>query len=201
MSSFSSIHSNIPSLHLRKDIWTHFPVCLIKLPFAADCRDRYAVQWHKHNLKEWSQGIPQYPAITLIRLLKSLTACDKWSVEAPAAPGDLCVIAMNIPAAPKDVSGTLPAFRNALQNPELSVASIDELRRHLPVCWKSRNNRYTLEYHNTHVRALAAEFGLSELEVQNLTYHKLVAMLEDEWEIRPSNKVQSNEICTVVRRS
>lgn len=191
--------SCIPSLRLRKDIWTHFPVCLVKLPVATDGRDRYAIQWHQKNLTEWSQGIPQYPVITQVRLLKALKACEKWTIEKPAAPGDLCVIAMNVDRTPKsDVSSSeLPLLFEAPER----VSAIETLRTYLPVCWKSKHNRYTLEFHNTLVRALSLKHCITEPEVKALTVQKLQYMLAPSWEIQRTHKVLGNEICTVWKKS
>jgi hypothetical protein len=195
----SSILSNIPSLHLRKDIWSHFPVCLIRLPVTTDGRDRYAIQWHKKNLIEWSQGIPQYSVITQIRLLKALKTCDKWTLEPAQDPADLCVIAMRVPESPRKFE-RLPDLIGAAKQSDLRIQDLDDLRAYLPVCWKSRNNRHTLEYHNTQVRALAEDLGITELEVRNLTYHTLVQLVSDNWMIHMTNKLQSQEICTLTAK-
>ena len=192
----SSILSNIPSLRLRKDIWTHFPVILIRLPFSSDSRDRYAVQWHKKNLIEWSQSIPHYTAITQVRLLKALKTSDKWTIECPQNPADLCVIAMRIPDEPRQFD----ALPDIIGDSVPAIHNIDDVKTYFPVCWKSRNNRHTLEYHNTQVRALAEKMGVTELEVRNVTFHKLLAALSTHWEIAISNKVNSHEICTIVRK-
>lgn len=189
-----------PSLRLRKDIWTHFPVCLVKLPTAEDGRDRYAIQWHQKNLTEWSQGIPQYPVITHVRLLKALKASERWTVEKPATPGDLCVIVVNVQtltSKSEDLTVDLPRLFDTL--PE-HITSVERLRTYFPICWKSKNNRYTLEFHNTCVRALAAQQGLTEFEVKTLTVRKLQTVLASNWEVQKTHKVLGNEICTIWKK-
>lgn len=191
---------SLPSLKLRKDIWTHFPVCLVKLPMAQDGRDRYAIQWHQKNLTEWSQGIPQYSIITQVRLLKALKTSPKWTIEQPTTPGDLCVIAMNVQSNPENdgVATELPRLFDTL--PE-NVTSVETLREFLPICWKSKNNRYTLEFHNTHVRGLALKHGITELEVKTMVVQKLRDCLSSTWEVQTTQKFLGNEICTIWKKA
>jgi hypothetical protein len=198
MSAFlSSITNNIPSLRLRKDIWTHFPVCLIKLP-TEDGRDRYAVQWHQKNLTEWSQGIPHYPLITQHRLLSALKQSDKWSLENPKTPADLCVIAMKFSESPKP----LAYVPNLFAHPSVigDIKDIEDLKHYFPVCWKSSHNRYVLEFHNTWVRAIAEKENLTEFEVHTLTLQKLKVALTCHWNLQPTSKQNSQEICVITRK-
>lgn len=197
---FSRSSEHIPALKLRKDIWTHFPVCLVKLPVAADGRDRYAIQWHQKNLTEWSQGIPQYPIITQVRLLKALKASEKWTIETPAAPGDLCVIAMNVLGSNESTEESMDLPRLFGEAMPEHVTSVESLRAYFPICWKSKHNRYTLEFHNTCVRALALQQGITELEVKTLTVQKLQAALAADWEVQRTHKILGNEICTVWKK-
>jgi hypothetical protein len=194
-SNIPKMISSIPSLRLRKDIWTHFPVCLIKMPYDTDGRDRYAIQWHQKNLTEWSQGIPQYPTITQLRLLRALKSCDKWNLETPKNPADLCVIAMNFSEEPKQFE-TLPDIYSSAPTP----TKIDDLKKFFPVCWKVRQNAYHLEFHNTQVRALAEKHGVPEVEIERLTRQGLVRCLGDpKWELKMSAKMHSREIGVVSR--
>lgn len=186
-----SIIETVPSLRLRKDIWTQFPVCLIKLPHAADSRDRYAIQWHKTNLDAWCQKIPQYETIVRVRLLHALASSDRWTVEAPKQVGDLCVIAMNV-TEPREYH-TLPNIREAPDE----ITHIDDIKAYFPVCWKSRKNRHTLEFHNTFVRAMATKYSLDELEIRRLTLDNLLPALKKAgWSIDMPTKT-SAEICTI----
>ncbi len=188
-----SILETVPSLRLRKDIWTQFPVCLIKLPYAPDGRDRYAIQWHKTNLDAWCQKIPQYEAIVRVRLLHALASSDRWTVETPKQVGDLCVIAMNV-TEPREYH-TLPNIREAPDE----ITHIDDIKTYFPVCWKSRKNRHTLEFHNTFVRAMATKDGMDELEIRRLTLENLLPALKKAgWSIDMPVKT-SAEICTIHR--
>ncbi len=191
----SSITNNIPSLRLRKDIWTHFPVCLIKMPYDTDGRDRYAIQWHQKNLTEWSQGIPQYQTITQLRLLRALKSCEKWRLETPQTPADLCVIAMNYSDEPRVVD----ALPNIYGSIPARIHKIDELKTYFPVCWKVRQNRWHLEFHNTHVRALAEKHGVPETAIEQLTRQGLVRCLREGWSFERSAKVTSRDIGVVSR--
>ncbi len=193
----SPILDTIPSLRLRKDIWTHFPVCLIKLPYRADGRDRYAIQWHQKNLDMWCQKIPQYQNIVRLRLLHALAAAkDRWQVETPQAPGDLCVIAMNFSEEPKSFA-VLP---DLLNTNEISLKSVDDIKIHFPICWKSSNNRYTLQFHNSFVRALANKHGLDEFVIRQMTLQRLMPALKSAgWAIIPPVKTNTCEICTIYK--
>ncbi len=188
--SIQSFFSNIPSLRLRKDIWTHFPVCLIKLPYSHDGRDRYAVQWHQKNLEAWGQHIPQYTSIAQIRLIKALAASEKWSLERPQKPGDLCVIAMNFSEQPREFEH-LPAMSVG------TISSIEDLKDAFPVCWKTHKNRHTLEFHNTMVRAMATVRGVDELVIRNEVLSQMLPALEKSGWVIESKKANSSEICTI----
>ncbi len=186
------ILETLPSLRLRKDIWTQFPVCLIKLPYSADGRDRYAIQWHQKNLDSWCQKIPQYESIVRIRLMYALASSDRWTVEAPHQHGDLCVIAMKFSEEPRQFH-TLPDLRAE----HMDLKSIDDVKEYFPVCWKSRNNRHTLEFHNTFVRALATKHGVDELEIRRLTLDRMLPALKSAgWNMDMPTKT-SSEICTI----
>ncbi len=189
-----SILSTIPSLRLRKDIWTQFPVCLIKLPYSADGRDRYAIQWHQKNLDMWCQKIPQYEMIVRARLLHAVASSPRWTMETPKMPGDLCVIAMNFSEEQREFH-TLPDLRAET----FELQSVDDIKTYFPVCWKTRKNRHTLEFHNTFVRALAAKYSLDELEIRKLTLDRLMPALKSAgWSIELPTKT-SAEICTIHR--
>jgi hypothetical protein len=188
-----SILETVPSLRLRKDIWTQFPVCLIKLPYSEDCRDRYAVQWHQKNLDMWCQNIPQYELIVRMRLMNALVSSDRWKVESPKQPGDLCVIAMNFSEEPKQFH-TLPD----IYAPSMNIKTIDHVKTYFPVCWKSRKNRHTLEFHNTFVKALATKHSVDELEIRRITMDRLLnALRHAGWNVELPAKITTSEICTV----
>jgi hypothetical protein len=192
----SSITNNIPSLRLRKDIWTHFPVCLIKIPYDKDGRDRYAIQWHQKNLTEWSQGIPQYQTITQLRLLRALKSCDKWRLETPKTPADLCVIAMNFSEEPKQFE----ALPDIYAPGPYTIRKIDDLKDFFPVCWKVRQNRWHLEFHNTWLRALAEKHGVPEAEIEHLTRQGLARCLNTNgWVFEPVTKTSSRSLGVVSR--
>ncbi len=189
--SFLSTFTSVPSLRLRKDIWTHFPVCLIKLPYSLDGRDRYAIQWHQKNLEAWGQHIPHYTNIAQIRLIKALVASDKWSVERPEKPGDLCVIAMKF-------SEQVREFDHLPSMTADSIQSIEDLKESFPVCWKTHKNRHTLEFHNTMVRAMAVARGVDELVIrQEVIAQMIPALAKSGWVVEPAHKANSSEICCI----
>ena len=180
-----------PTLRLRKDIWTHFPVCLIKLPPSADHRDRYAVQWHHKNLETWCQKIPSYDNLVKMRLMKALAESDRWSLEPPTSKADLCIIAMNFSEEPRHFH-TLPN----LYAPCVEITAIDDIKKYFPICWKSRKNAHTLEFHNTFVRALAEKHGLDELDIRRITLERLMPILQKSWSVVSPSKTCS-AICTI----
>lgn len=185
-----SMFDTLPSLTLRKDIWTHFPVCLIKLP-SSDGHDRYAVQWHQKNLDNWCQKIPQYEEIVRIRLLKALAISDRWTLEVPKMHGDLCVISMNF-AEPKQYH-TLPD----IYAESMDVQTVDDIKKYFPICWKSRKNAHTLEFHNTFVRALAQKYGVNDLDIRRITLDRLMPILKNNWTVELPTKITSSELCTI----
>ena len=182
-----------PSLRLRKDIWTQFPVCLIKMPLAVDSRDRYAVQWHHKNLETWCQKIPSYDNLVKMRLLKALAESDRWSLEPPKTRADLCIIAMTFSEEPRHFH-TLPN----LHAPHIEINSIDDIKTYFPICWKSRKNVHTLEFHNTFVRALADKNGVAELDIRQQTLVRLIPALKSAgWIVESPAKLTSTEICSI----
>jgi hypothetical protein len=184
----------IPSLRLRKDIWTHFPVCLIKLPPSSDGHDRYAVQWHQKNLQTWCQKIPQYEQLVQMRLLKALAMSDRWTLEVPRCRGDLCVISMKFSEEPKQFH-TLPDMYAT--SPD--IHTVEDIKAYFPICWKTRKNAHSLEFHNTFVRALAQKYGVDDLEIRRITLERLMPILQTHWTVVPPTKTTTTEICTIHR--
>lgn len=160
----------VPALSLRKDIWTHFPVCLVKIP-NTDGRDRWAIQWHQKHLTDWSQNIPGYETITKLRLLKALMASPKWKVERASSPSDLCVIAMNFTEIEAEKLPNLYAETK-------ETTSIDDLRAYFPICWKKQENTYTFEFHNSLVKSLARHKGSDVATIQKDTMNGLIPILK-----------------------
>lgn len=194
MSSVLSIASNkLPSLKLRKDIWTHFPVCLVKQP-DNDGRDRYAIQWHKKNLEEWSQNIPAYQTVTKLRLIQSLMQSQRWTVETPQNPTDICVIAMNFAENQEFQTSNLPD----VFAPSPVIEKLEDLRKYFPVCWKERHNgTVELEFHNTLIRSLAQMHSMSEMELRKVVVSKLTQVAENRWEIEFPHE-RSSHICRLL---
>jgi hypothetical protein len=192
--SLHSVLSTVPALKLRKDIWTQFPVCLIKLPYSADGRDRYAIQWHQKNLDMWCQKIPHYENVVRVRLMHALmNTTDRWTVEPPKQVGDICIIAMLFSEDTREFH-TLPDLRAE----SIDLKTVDTIKQYFPVCWKSRKNRHTLEFHNTFVRALAQKYCLDELEIRQLTLDRLLPALKAaEWTVELPTKSTTSEICTI----
>ena len=200
--SVHSVPSSVPSLRLRKDIWTHFPVCLVKIP-TADGRDRYGVQWHKKNLAEWSQNMPGYENVAKLRLMQALVSSDRWTVErpVPSRSEDICVIAMNF--------STETAVEKVKDLPNLATGQfefIDDLKAYFPIVWKKSGaasmaaGKCVLEFHNTQVRALAQKLGVDEADVRRDVLLKMIPLLETKWKVMMTNKPNGSEICTVYDR-
>ncbi len=183
----------VPVLHLRKDIWSHFPVCLVKMPYT-DNHDRYAIRWHKKNLTEWSQGIPFYEKVVKDRLMIALNTCPKWTVEPAANQDDLCVISMNFSETPRTFE-SLPDIY--VQDPYLN--SLDDMNKYFPVCWKIRNNKYYVEFHNTQVRALAEKHSIPEDLMRFKIKEKLIQTLSASWDVKPMD--HTSILCVVAKHT
>jgi hypothetical protein len=182
----------IPTLKLRKDIWAHFPVCLVKLPTQHDSRDRYAIQWHKKNLSQWSQNISDYTKVAHKRLIVSLQTSDKWDIEEPINNDDLCVVAMRIPDEKVIDSTKLPN----IYADQIVLNSIDDLKDYFPVCWKFNNNIAILEFHNTNLRALSQFHNVAESDLKSFVQKTMIPILDSKWKMLPA--VRTGEICRVV---
>ena len=91
----------IPDLKLRKGIWENFPVALV---FLNDTNgvDRYGVEWHNKNFKEWQKTHPKskkekdnYKHWTKVRLYTSLKQYPKqYKILPPRNPKQLFVLEM-----------------------------------------------------------------------------------------------------------
>jgi hypothetical protein len=191
MSSLLSIASTkLPSLTLRKDIWTHFPVCLVKQP-TNDGRDRYAIQWHKKNLEEWSQNIPAYETVTKMRLIQSLINSTRWNVETPQNPTDICVISMNFAETQTLQTSNLPD----VFAPSPVIEKLEDIRKYFPVCWKQRaNGCVELEFHNTLTRRLALQHHMNESDLRKIVASKLTQVIDNRWQIEFPHE-RSTQIC------
>lgn len=185
---------SLPTLKLRKDIWTHFPVIVNKLDsLNEDKRERYSILWHKTQLEEWSQGIPFYSCYVKERLLKALNACDRWTVEDVDANSDvLCVIAMKIPET-KPVVNFLPA----IYAPNPIIHTVEDLHKYFPVCWNSKRSRrfISLEFHVTNLTALSKRYNVSESELRVQIQERVKEECEKRWKIIPGI---AGEICRVM---
>lgn len=163
------------------------------MQYSADGRDRYAVQWHHKNLDAWCQMIPQYNTIVRLRLIKALAASDRWSLEPPVRPGDLCIIAMRFSEEHREFN-SLPDIRAEVT----PLVNVEDIKKYFPVCWKSRNNVHTLEFHNTFVRALAQKYSMDELEIRHLTIKRLMTSLKNyDWIVSIPEKITTSEICII----
>jgi hypothetical protein len=188
MNSFS-----LPTLKLRKDIWTHFPVIVDKVTAPnQDNRERYSILWHKTHLEEWGQGIPFYACHVKERLMKALKACDRWTVEDVDANSDaLCVIAMKIPET-KPVVDFLPA----IYAPNPIIHTVEDLHKYFPVCWNSKRSRrfISLEFHVTNLTALSKRFNIPESELRVQIQERVKEECEKRWKVSPGT---AGEICRV----
>ena len=194
--SSSPATNSIPTLRLRKDIWTHFPVCLVKVP-VTDGRDRYSVQWHKKHLAEWCKTIPGYEFVAQNRLMQALASSDRWTVEHAKTGNDICIIAMNFSDTPTTIPDDLPNLSAA---DECMIEFVDDLKDYFPIVWKqsSSDNVCKLEFHNTQVRALAQKLGVTDADIRRDVLLKMIPILETKWTVLMTNKVNGSEICTII---
>ena len=83
-----------PTLKLRKNIWTYFPVTLDARGKGANGAERHCVEWHNTKVrqmaKEAGKSEAAMKAEILPRLLRALSAARGWTVEAPE-PGTRCI--------------------------------------------------------------------------------------------------------------
>lgn len=80
----------------------------------------------------------------------------------------------------------------------MDISDVEDIKRHFPICWKSRNNQHALEYHNTFVRALAAREGVQEEDIRRLTLERLLPALRAAgWSVEFPAKTKTSVICTI----
>jgi hypothetical protein len=182
--TLSNMHP-IPTLSLRKDIWTHFPVCLVKIP-TKDGNERWAVQWHQKNLTDWSQDIPGYETITKLRLFHALMACPNWKVEKPETSGDLCILTMISP----DTNSVPALFADTK-----AIRKLDDVKDYFPVCWKRKDNMYSFDIHKARLKALARVHHQSESDLYQKTVSELLPILSQFGNLTKTEM----GLCTLIR--
>jgi hypothetical protein len=203
--SIAALLKDLPILKLRKDIWENFPVCLEKVGDSTGSsmsRDRYIVRWHVKNLARWSQQIPQYPAITKIRLIRALSANKMaWTVrDAPVAAGDnaICMLEMQLPserttALPSNVAAL---FDSAVIPPV--IHTLEDIREHYPVCWTVRSDgAAVLFYHDRQIAKLVETTHYPADEIRGIVHEKLLAGLWNGGWIIDSSNISNNGLGTV----
>jgi hypothetical protein len=187
--------SSVPVLKLRKDIWSHFPVCLVRLASTSDNRERYAVQWHKKNLSDWSQQISNYEEVTKNRLMQALYNCDRWEVGLASSTNDICIIIMNPPRQTMQPQLPIVHLPNIYAN-DKTIDSISDLRSYFPVCWRRKGERYIVDFHKTDLRALSQYHMISEDQLKSYISHALIQSIQNKWRILPGST--ASEVCQLV---
>ena len=196
--SFTSVSSVFPSLNLRKDIWTHYPVNLVPLGKGEDGAERHAIVWHRKRLQDWRANYPKqyanwlsYETWTKFRLFHSLRNSTHWIVEEPKEESHLCIIKMLFDnQAPKPV---LLPINEALPN----LTSLNDIKDYFPVVWhkKSEQQVYSIELYSKKLKDAKALFGYDLTEICK---HRLLASLKAStaWKVTQSAE-HGAEFCEI----
>jgi hypothetical protein len=91
----------VPDLKMRKGIWENFPVALVTINDGNGV-DRYGVEWHNKNFKEWQKTKPEskkekenYKHWSQVRLFHSLRQYPRqYKILPPRNPKQLFVLEM-----------------------------------------------------------------------------------------------------------
>lgn len=151
----------MPNLTLRKGIWENFPVTLTPLG-DNDGTERYAVEWHKKNLREWRDARSasydewmEYQAFAEFRLIHALRAyAHKYTIEPPRNKDQILVLAM-VHSGP----------REAAAGPRVPVLrKLNDIKEHFPVVWHPvpgvpGKSTYALELFGKKIREMSAAVG------------------------------------------
>jgi len=199
--SSTSVSNVFPSLNLRKDIWTHYPVNLVPLGKGEDGAERHAIVWHRKRLQEWRASYPKqyaswltYETWTKFRLFHSLRNSAHWIVEPATDDTHLCMIRM--------------LYGNQTPNPVLlpitealpNLTCLNDIKDYFPVVWHKQSDSngktsYSIELYSKKLKEAHHQFGY---DLTNICKARLLASLKAStaWKVsdNPTNPV---EICTI----
>lgn len=182
---------SIPDLTQRKGIWEHFPVILDRIGDRHG-KERYALLWHKTNLKEWKESRSasyeewmEYQAYAEFRLFHALKAHSHlYRVLPPDNEKQIAILEMTTTASPKH-NGRLPILRK-----------LNDIKEHFPVVWHSVDGRagkstYALELHGKKVRDIST--NARKNMTATITHDLLEALrASPAWKVLPS---KGKEVC------
>ena len=178
----------IPTLNLRKDIWTHFPVVCVPLGKNADGAELHAIQWHNKNLAAWREErttdffeAMDYKEITEYRLMKALQHSTKWVVESAKTAEQICVIRMTFVVEDEhhDAESVVSAVESESESDSEdewitdtkktpaatklpALHKLNDIKIYYPVVWRSLGNGvYAIELFGKKIR----ELGLNATKV------------------------------------
>jgi hypothetical protein len=175
----------VPDLTLRKGIWEHFPVILDKIGSSRDGHERYALLWHKTNLKEWKTSRSatydewmEYKAYAEFRLFHALKAHSHiYTVLPPEKDTQIAILEM-VEKASKPDDSRLPVLRK-----------LNDIKDFFPVVWKRVEGRagkstYGLELLRKGVEEISKRAGKNMTEI---ILHDLLAALRasSAWKVLP----------------
>jgi len=193
---------SMPDLTMRKGIWEHFPVTLVKLD-DRDGTERYAIEWHKKHLKEWKEERSasmeewmEYQAYAEFRLLHALRAhSHKYVIEPPRTKDQIVIIAM-AHTGPRADAGPRAnvAPRNAFAGPVLR--KLNDIKEHFPVVWHPVEGRrgkstYALELFGKKLREMSTAVG-HDVTAEVTEALKAALAASNAWHVLPS---EGKELC------
>ena len=165
----------MPNLTLRKGIWENFPVTLVPLDDNNDGTERYAVEWHKKNLREWRESRSasydewmEYQAFAEFRLIHALRAhSHKYTIEPPRNKDQILVLAM-VHSGPREAAagpGSVAPRATAAAGPRVPVLrKLNDIKEHFPVVWHPvtgapGKSTYAIELFGKKIREMSTAVG------------------------------------------
>ncbi len=126
----------VPDLTMRRGIWENFPVVTEEIEPAGGFK-RYAIMWHRKNLKEWRESrsaswdeYMEYEAFAEFRLFHTLRKFEHiYRLEKPRNDSELVIlVALKEPVSPPRTAGAAAAAaprRAAYRGPALGPKLAD----------------------------------------------------------------------------
>ena len=172
----------IPTLVLRKDIWTHFPVVVNALCTVNHVK-RFAVCWHRSKLLEWRARHNEDPAswkdyefIQEFILMKALRASPSWTVTPAESPDQICVIEMR-------AAKELPFKVSNMVEKSLPVLlRLNDIKTYFPVVWHKveGENAYDIGIHSKKLQ-------LTGISAETMKANLLEALkVSTAWKVAPA---------------
>jgi hypothetical protein len=194
-------HTPPLKLKMRKDIWQNFPVSVYPLGSASDCAERHAIVWRRKELAAWRDSHPsdydewmRHEYLIEHKLLESLKACSKWTLEEAEQPDQICIIRMKFKG---QVAGRYAAPAHPRRVPHLT--RLNDIKAYFPVVWRQvgADKIYSIELYDKQIKIVADVLNVAFDDLKDRVGAQLMSALRASTAWRILSPVLSTEYCRI----